>query len=139
MKPDRFRLAKKNQGHYTPLSRIPATSRRDNSDSFRAEIDWVRESEVQKNKTKTQQMEDLIIIISLSCTVPPVLQPALKKQRTLRVFPANPKRWLTELSENNHDFKQSKLAHELEENFSVALLSRSTVSDWLKRDAVKMP
>ena len=37
--------------------------------------------------------------------MPPVLQPALRKQRTLRVFTTDQKRWLIDLRDNNTEFK----------------------------------
>ena len=70
--------------------------------------------------------------------MPPVLQPALKKQRMLHVFTTDQKRWLVELRENNHEFKRSRLAQGFKDDFGGDLLSRSTVSDWLKRNAVKI-
>ena len=43
------------------------------------------------------------------------------------------------MPENNHEIERYRLAEQLLDNFGGDLLSRFTVSDWLKRDAVKMP
>ena len=71
--------------------------------------------------------------------MPAASQPALKKQRTLRVFTTYQKCWLIALRENNPEFKHSRLAQEFKDTFCGDLLSTSIVKDWLKRDAAKMP
>ena len=45
--------------------------------------------------------------------------------------------WLIDLRNDNPDFKHSRLAEEFKEKFGGVLLTRSTVSDWLKPAAVK--
>ena len=71
--------------------------------------------------------------------MPPLLEPSLKKQRTLRIFLIDQKRWLVDLRENSHEFKRCELHQDIKDNFGGDLLSRSSVSDCLKRDAVKLP
>ena len=87
-----------------------------------------------------KQLHDLCLInMWLSGTMPPALQPALKKQRTLRVLTADQKRWFIELRENSRKFTRSRFTQEFQDNLGGDLFSRSTVSDCLKRDAEKMP
>ena len=56
----------------------------------------------------------------------------------MRVFTTDQKCWLMELREINPESKRSILAQEFKDTLGSDLLSRSTVRDWLKRDAVKM-
>ena len=69
--------------------------------------------------------------------MPPVLQPALKKQKTVRVFTTDQKRWLIELSENNPEFRHSRLAQDFKDECGGDVWPSSTVSDWLKPAAVR--
>ena len=69
--------------------------------------------------------------------MPLELQPALKKQRSTRVFSIDQKRWLIELRENNPEFKHARLAQELKDKHGGDQLCSSTVSDWLKPAAVR--
>ena len=67
--------------------------------------------------------------------MPSVLQPARKKQKTVRVFTTDQKRWLIYLRDKNPGVQQMRLAQEVRDTFSGDWLSSSTVSDWLKPDA----
>ena len=71
--------------------------------------------------------------------MPPLLGPALKKQKhkTVRVFTTDQKLWLVDLRNNNPKLEHIRLAQEVPHKFDGDLLSISTVSDWLKRVAVK--
>ena len=71
--------------------------------------------------------------------MPPLLEPASKKQRTLRIFSTDRKRWLVDLRENNHECKRCEVIQDITVSFGGDLLSRSNVSDSLKRDALKLP
>ena len=85
-----------------------------------------------------EQLDDLyLLIISLSGTMPLELQPALKKQKTTRVFTTDQKGWLIELRENNPPFKHARLAEELKDKYGGDVLRSSTVSDWLKPAATR--
>ena len=59
--------------------------------------------------------------------------------KRLCVFATDQKRWLKDLRESHPKFKRSRPAQEFRDDFGGDILSRSTVSDWLKRDAVQMP
>ena len=69
--------------------------------------------------------------------MPPLLGPALKKHETVRVFTTDQKLWLIDLSDKNPEFEHIRLAQKIRDKFGGDLLSSSTVSDWLKRVAVK--
>ena len=69
--------------------------------------------------------------------MPPVLQPALKKQKTVRAFTTDQKYWLIELRDNNSGLRHSKLEQDFKDKYGGDLLRCSTVSDWLKPAAVR--
>ena len=81
--------------------RIPADSPRDRIHF----LGWnLLSPGVNKSPKKNikQQIDDLdLIIISLSGTMPPVLEPAREKQKTVRVCTTDQKRWLIELRDKN--------------------------------------
>ena len=54
--------------------------------------------------------------------MPPVLEPAGKKQKTVRVFATDQKLWLIELCDKNPSFKHLRLAQEFKVNFYPEIL-----------------
>ena len=66
----------------------------------------------------------------LSGTIPPLLEPANKKQKTVRGYPTDQKRWLVDLRDNNQKIEHIALAKKVRDISGGDLLSSSTVR-WL--------
>ena len=69
--------------------------------------------------------------------MPPVLQPAQKKQKTVLFYTTDWKRWLIDLRDKNPGFQHLRFAQVFRDKFGGDLLSSLTVSDWLKPTAAK--
>ena len=58
-------------------------------------------------------------------------------EKTERAFTTDQKRWLKDLRDKDPGLKHLWLAQEIQDRFGGNFLSRSTVTDWLKPNAIK--